>query len=423
MAKWKASLAVVAAGAAANALVFLASAALGLFSESVVARATGAPLTVVPVIGATVLGGVAGIAGRAMLAGLVRDRRRARYVFLALLAVVTLVSFGSPVAGLAGGGLAEVLVLDFMHVVAAASAGFAAEWAVRPNWGFGRRAYRVRPVAPAVALVTGATSGIGAEVARLLADRGFRVLGIGRSGQRAREVEAGRPNLTIITGDLSLMRNVRSIASQLNELAGAPGIGLLVHCAGTLQPASRRTAEGLDANFATSFLSRFALSESLRLAPTCRLVNVAAAESGAVPASLLGPLARPDDVGAGMRSHGQAQLANDLWTAALARGGIPAFGYGPGAVDTRIRRELPPWVVGILRPIFAVDTRSPADAAEDIVRLLLDDSLPDSGFASRDGLFEHHPFVRDSRRQDELVGLARSLVANAREFGTKADSR
>jgi NAD(P)-dependent dehydrogenase (short-subunit alcohol dehydrogenase family) len=417
------SLSILAAGIAANAFLFLAASALGLFSESVVARSTGTPLTLVPVIAATALGGLAGLVGRMILVGVIRNRRRARRTFIALLGVVTLVSFGSPVVGLAGAGLAEVLLLNLMHTLAALAAGFAGEWLVRPLWKFGLQAYRARIVTPPVAVVTGATSGIGAEVARSLADRGYRVLGVGRSEQRAREVEAGRPNLTIISSDLSLMRNVRRIAGRLNELSGSSGIGLLVHCAGTLLPASQRNAEGLDTNFATSFLSRFALSEGLRLAHSCRVVNVAAAEDCTVPASLLKPLARPGDIGQGMRSHGQAQLANDLWTAALARSGISAFGYGPGAVDTRIRRELPPWMVTFLRPVFAVDTRSPSDAAKDIVRLLLDESLPSSGFASRDGLFEHHSFIRDPRRQDELLNLARSLVANARESGPDASSQ
>jgi hypothetical protein len=92
---------------------------------------------------------------------------------------------------------------------------------------------------------------------------------------------------------------------------------------------------------------------------------------------------------------------------------VAAFGYGPGAVDSEIRRELPAIINAVMKPLFAVDTRTPRDAALDIVRLLLDDALPERGFASRWGLFTHDPFVLDPARQDALVRLGEDLVDRA----------
>ena len=47
-----------------------------------------------------------------------------------------------------------------------------------------------------------------------------------------------------------------------------------------------------------------------------------------------------------MQSHGQAQLANDLYSLELSRRfGLSVIGYGPGSVDTNIRRELNPIMV------------------------------------------------------------------------------
>jgi NAD(P)-dependent dehydrogenase (short-subunit alcohol dehydrogenase family) len=396
-----------------NALFFALARVAGLFGASVVARAAGAPLTPGPVVVASVVGVVGAALVRHALRLWLVTPGRARGAFLALSAVLLVVSFASPVQGLAGAGIAEVLVLDAMHVTTALAAVFAAEWSARASWTFGLAPYVARTIAPRVALVSGATSGIGAQVALELALRGFRVVGVGRSVEKARALEGRSEGLIVLTGDLGSMTDASRLATEANGLAGPEGFSHVVHCAGTLKPSSKPTAEGIDSNFATSFLGRFALSQGLRVAPGWRLVNVAAAESGSLPSFLRQELREASDVRSGMRAHGQAQLANDLWTASLARRGVAAFGYGPGAVDSEIRRELPATLNAVMKPLFAVDTRTPREAALDIVRLLLDDALPERGFASRWGLFTHDPFVLDPARQDALVRLSEDLVARA----------
>ena len=137
------------------------------------------------------------------------------------------------------------------------------------------------------------------------------------------------------------------------------------------------------------------------------MVNVAAAESNKLPGFLRHELATPEDVGKGMTAHGSAQLANDLFVASLARTKqLRAWGYGPGAVDTDIRRDIPRLILCMLSPCFAPWTRRPSDAAADILRLLTDASLPDSGgFASRNGTFTHDAFVLDvQQRSSRSIG-------------------
>jgi NAD(P)-dependent dehydrogenase (short-subunit alcohol dehydrogenase family) len=415
MQRWRAILVALGAAWVANGLLFVVARQVGLLGSAVTARSNGAPLALAPVLFATAFGVVAAIGARLVLSWLVRSRGHARRVFFAGAGLLLVVSFVSPLQGLAGATTADVVVVEAMHVVAAIAAVIAAEWAARPRWAFGASPYVERAAEPRVALVTGATSGIGASVAAELARRGFRVLGVGRSAERARAIEAQHGGLRIFTGDLGSVRGAERLAAAIDDAAGPAGVGLVVHCAGTLKPSSVPTAEGIDENFAASFLGRFALTESVRLAAGARIVNVAAAESGALPSWMRMELARPEHVGNGMRAHGRAQLANDLWVASLARKGEQVFGYGPGAVDTAIRREIPAVLRWIMKPLFSFDTRTPDEAAQDVVRLLLDASLPASGFASRDGLFEHDAFVRDPQRQDALVALARELVAGARQ--------
>lgn len=397
-----------------NASVFLVARAGGLFGDQVVTRASSSPFGLGPIVAVSVASVLVAALVRLSLGRWLVRPGRARAVFLGSSASILLVSFASPFRGVAGAGTLEVLALCLMHVVSAIAAVAAAEWAARPDWRFGEAPYDSRSIEPRTALVSGATSGIGAQVAQELSRRGFRVIGIGRSPQKARALEAAAPGLKLLTGDIGSIPDAARLAAEANALAGPAGFGIVVHCAGTLKPTSAPNADGVDSNFATSFLGRVALTRGLRLAPGWRLVNVAAAEHGVLPSTMRMELRTPSDIGSGMRSHGQAQLANDLWTAQLARSGVAAFGYGPGSVDTEIRRELPALVTALLRPVFAVDTRTPRAAALDIVRLVLDRALPDSGFASRSGLFQHDPFVLDASRQEALVRLCDSLLERAR---------
>jgi NAD(P)-dependent dehydrogenase (short-subunit alcohol dehydrogenase family) len=381
----------------------------------VIVRAEGAPLGWQPVVAASVVGVVAGAVAHLAFGRALPGPGKARRGFLLLSSVLLLLSFASPIQGLEGAGFAEILLLDLMHLTTAAAAVAGAEWAARPEWRFGSAAYSPRRIEPATALVTGATSGIGAAVAQQLASRGFRVVGIGRSAEKARSLQSER--LTILTGDLGSVRDAMRLAAEANELVGEPGFGVVVHCAGTLSVSSRPTSESIDSNFATSYLGRVVVTNALRRAPTWRLLNVAAAQHGSVPSAMRFELSQPADIGRGMRSHGQAQLANDLWAASLARRGVSSFGYGPGSVDTAIRRELPPTLNALMKPLFAIDTRTADEAASDIVRLVLDDALPSHGFASRWGLFSHDPFVLDPTRQDALARLTDAVVARASEAG------
>ena len=405
----------VAAGL--NTLLFWIARSAGLFGPQVIAVAAQAPLTLSHILGASTAGVVGAVALRLVLGALIQARQTARAAFLAVSALVLAFSFASPVVGIRGASPLEISLLEIMHIVVAFAAVAAAEWTVKPDWNFGAAPYRERSIAPRTALVTGATSGIGAQVALELTRRGYQVIGIGRVADKAREVEKQAENragsLSIHTGDLSLMTEAKRLAGLAQEHVNGEAFSLVAHCVGTLKPRSAKTIEGLDENFATSFLSRVCITQAVRLAQDARLVNVAAAERGHLPRFMRSEMRQGGDIGTGMKAHGQAQVANDLWTAQLGRSEKSAFGYGPGAVDTAIRRELPPFLLTLMKPLFLLDTRAPRAAALDVVRLLLDADLPRSGFASRDGLFIHDPYILDPPRQDRLLALADQLMQSA----------
>lgn len=92
-----------------------------------------------------------------------------------------------------------------------------------------------------ITVVTGASSGIGAATARLLARRGHRVVLIARSAARLREVEAslaanGELSHLTLTCDVSARDDVEAAVAHIVERRGVP-TGL-VNAAGVCTPAS-----------------------------------------------------------------------------------------------------------------------------------------------------------------------------------------
>ncbi len=89
------------------------------------------------------------------------------------------------------------------------------------------------PSPDSIALVTGASSGIGAEFARRLAGRGYRVALVARREDRLNELcaELGGPDRAIpVPADLAVPADRDRLAARLEELR--VHVGMLVNCAG-----------------------------------------------------------------------------------------------------------------------------------------------------------------------------------------------
>jgi NAD(P)-dependent dehydrogenase (short-subunit alcohol dehydrogenase family) len=238
----------------------------------------------------------------------------------------------------------------------------------------------------------------------------------------AYELSAAAPagaSLEFLTADLSSMRTVLDVSEEVARRV--PRIDLLIHCVGVIQPRRGRTIEGVEINFASSYLSRFALTE--KLAPLLdratdpRLINVAAS-APKVPKFLRVEFDSVAAVSArmGMKGHGQAQLANDIWAAEIARRkSWRVLGYGPGAVATGIRRELPRLLVALVTPFFTWSTRPTAEVAEEIFRIATAPGIPPVGsalFYTKGRFFEAAEFVSDSRRGADLWRVSEQLVTS-----------
>ncbi|UFU02299.1 SDR family NAD(P)-dependent oxidoreductase [Ruania suaedae] len=123
-------------------------------------------------------------------------------------------------------------------------------------------------------LITGATNGVGREVARAAARAGARVIVPARHAGRGEELlaELRESGADAVGGrlDLADLRSVHAFADTIDE-----PIDVLVNNAGAVTSRRRESAEGFELMLATNFLGPFALTNLLAPRARERIVVVA----------------------------------------------------------------------------------------------------------------------------------------------------
>jgi NAD(P)-dependent dehydrogenase (short-subunit alcohol dehydrogenase family) len=132
------------------------------------------------------------------------------------------------------------------------------------------------------AVVTGANSGTGFEVATVLAQRGARTVLACRDAAKAQAAAARSAaaapgaRISVVPLDLASRASVRTAAARV--LATCPRVGLLINNAGLMWPRYGKTAGGFELQFGTNHLGHFALTGLLLGAmppvPGSRVVTV-----------------------------------------------------------------------------------------------------------------------------------------------------
>ncbi|RAL47576.1 hypothetical protein DM860_011314 [Cuscuta australis] len=120
---------------------------------------------------------------------------------------------------------------------------------------------------PLTAIITGATSGIGAETARALAESGVRVIIPARDMKKAaavkEEIEKKSPgaDVVLLEIDLSSLASIRRFCAHFLSL-GIP-LNILINNAGRFSPNLEFSEEKHELTFATNYLGHFLLTEML----------------------------------------------------------------------------------------------------------------------------------------------------------------
>ncbi|CAL9322849.1 SDR family NAD(P)-dependent oxidoreductase [Streptomyces griseoincarnatus] len=197
------------------------------------------------------------------------------------------------------------------------------------------------------AVVTGASSGLGAETARALAAAGAEVTLAVRdvaSGERAAKditASTGRREVHVAHLDLSDPASVTAFTA-----AWRGPLHVLVNNAGVMACPERYTAQGWEWQFATNHLGHFALATGLHgaLAAAGNARVVAVTSSGHQRSPIVW-----DDVHFAFRpydpwlAYGQSKTANVLFaveaTRRWAADGITVNACMPGAIHTNLQRH------------------------------------------------------------------------------------
>lgn len=236
-------------------------------------------------------------------------------------------------------------------------------------------------------VVTGASSGIGVEIAKGLAAQGARVALVGRDKDRLHEVAdacraLGAPEARVYPCDFASLDQVRDLADRL--LADLPEIHVLVNNAGGVVQRRQETVDGHEWVFAVNHLAPYLLTRLL----LDRLVASAPARivTTASDAHEFGPI-DPDDYMTAkaryrpLKVYGRSKLANVLMTTQLGRvledTGVTATCFHPGFVSTSIGRDNPLGILFLkaLRPFI----KSPKQGADTGVWLATTDEPVGSG--------------------------------------------
>jgi len=211
-----------------------------------------------------------------------------------------------------------------------------------------------------VALVTGASGGLGAETARAFAEKGAQVVMTARDVPKAeavaRDIRASTGNARVDVEELELgsFPSIRDLARRIRDRHDR--INVLVNNAGVMACPFARTDSGLELQFGANHIGHFLMT--CLLAPA--LIN--GAPSRVVSVSSRGHQLSPvifDDINFEQRpydkwlAYGQAKTANVLFAVGLdlrlGAAGVHANAVHPGVIMTDLARHLVPEDIEALR--------------------------------------------------------------------------
>ena len=202
-----------------------------------------------------------------------------------------------------------------------------------------------------VALVTGGSSGLGQETARVLADRGAHVILTARDvpkGERVAEgirESTGNAKVEVEKLELGSLKDIRAFVARF--LAKHPTLHVLINNAGVMACPQAKTADGFELQFGSNHVGHFLmtclLAPALRRGAPSRIVSVSSRGHHISPVVFddIPFERRPYDK---WQAYGQSKTANVLFAVGLEKrlgaAGVHANALHPGGIMTELARHL-----------------------------------------------------------------------------------
>jgi len=238
-----------------------------------------------------------------------------------------------------------------------------------------------------IALVTGASSGIGSGLVQELLNRGMHVIAVSRFSEKSRRKFtrlSRKRDVNWIPADLSSIDEVKKLDNRIRKKYSR--IDYLFNIAGCLKLNLEKSADDLEYMFAANYLGHFLLTNRLfpllKKSGTARVCTVSGEGHRECLPEDMNPgnidydrLLSHENFESGYASR-QVVLAKVLFTYELAKRvektGVETFTFCPGITRTNILNDFP-WhvrkIAGFQRMFQG--SRSPSELAVDICKLAL----------------------------------------------------
>lgn len=276
-----------------------------------------------------------------------------------------------------------------------------------------------------VAVVTGASSGIGLIVARELCRRGWRVIALGRDPERSQHavtaIRQAVPDakLDFVLADLSVMENVLGAVDDIRALTSR--VDLLVNNAGGTPAQFRMTSDGLEHTFAVNHLAPFLMTRELlplieAAVPGAQIINVSSVAHRFIKDMNWNDLQFEQHFNAGA-VYSQSKLANILFTRALAKrlatDGMSVNAMHPGFVQTNFSshgNRLVKLIYKVIRPFrFSL---TPEQGADTILWLAEQSKPGTGGYFVKRALAETTAAAQSDAAAERLWSVSEALLAS-----------
>jgi NAD(P)-dependent dehydrogenase (short-subunit alcohol dehydrogenase family) len=250
---------------------------------------------------------------------------------------------------------------------------------------------------PAVAIVTGGSSGIGIPSVKTLAMANMKVVLCARNLEAAKEVveslpSSSRNNVRIQKLDLANMNSIQSAAEEILQKEGkAGGIHVLLNNAGVMAPPKQGTAQDLELQFGTNHVGHHMFTRLLLpvMNEGGRVVTVASSAHSFGELNFQNLNYETDGTKEKRKyrawgAYGQSKLANILFAKGLGdklqsvNSSIKSVSLHPGVIGTNLWRYLPKWTRPFLNALLT-DKNVEQGAATSVYCCLVDGNELEGG--------------------------------------------